>query len=879
MSTPAAIASAEPAAADCFHCGLPVPPGSDFRVDIDGAARPMCCRGCEAVARAIVDGGMGDYYRYRTATAPTAREIVPEFLRQTALYDHPAIQKSFVRADGEHVREAALILEGITCPACVWLNERHLAHLPGVLEVHINYATHRARVRWDQRRVRLSDILQAVSRIGYLAHPFDPGRYQQQLEDDRRRLLRRVGVAGVFGMQVMILSVALYVGDWSGVEEEYRRFFYRVSLLLTLPVLLYSAQPFFRSAWRDLKHWRTGMDVPVSLGIGAAFLASLWTTVTGAGTVYYDSVCMFAFFLLTARYFELAAHKRASEASEALVQATPATATRIIEVANPSPSSPSVPAGVREHPAHPFDGADVHWTSATSPSHLPRGEGGEPRESIYMTETVAVAELQPGERVRIRPGETIPADSVVLEGRSTVDESLLTGESLPVAKGPGQALVGGAINIESPLTARVEKTGPDTILSSILRLLDRATAEKPRLAQLADRIAAGFVTAVLLLAGLTALYWWNHDTALWLPATIAVLVVTCPCALSLATPAAITAATGHLTRLGLLVTRGHALETFAHATHFIFDKTGTLTRGRLRLLETRSFSRLTAAQCLSLAAALEHHSEHPIARALIEAAGPAAWPTAAEVVNTPGAGLRGSIDDQIFFLGTPAYIEEQTGRAVDPGVLEPLRRQGDTVVLLAGQDGLHAAFALSDELRPGARELITELQRRGKSVMLLTGDHETAAHRVADALGIRELAWELKPADKLARIKALQQQGAVVAMIGDGVNDAPVLAAAQVSIAMGGGTAVAAANADMILLSQDLMHLADGLAVARRTLGIIRQNLAWALAYNLIAIPAAAAGYVSPWLAALGMSASSLLVVGNALRLVRSKGSGARSEA
>ncbi|MHB1141515.1 MAG: heavy metal translocating P-type ATPase [Sulfuricaulis sp.] len=822
MSTPAAIASTEPAAADCFHCGLPVPSGSDFRVDIDGAPRPMCCRGCEAVARAIVDGGMGDYYKFRTATAPTAREIVPEFLRQTALYDLPEIQKSFVRADGEHVREAALILEGITCPACVWLNERHLAHVPGVLEVHINYATHRARVRWDERRVHLSDILQAVSRIGYLAHPFDPGRYQQQLENDRRQLLRRVGVAGVFGMQVMTLSVALYVGDWSGVEEEYRRFFYWVSLLLTLPVLLYSAQPFFRSAWRDLKHWRTGMDVPVSLGIGAAFLASLWTTVTGAGTVYYDSVCMFAFFLLTARYFELAAHKRASEASEALVQATPASATRLVD-----------------------DGGTTH------------------------EEVVAVAELQPGDRVRIRPGETIPADSVVLEGRSTVDESLLTGESLPVAKGPGQALVGGAINIESPLTARVEKTGPDTILSSILRLLDRATAEKPRLAQLADRIAAGFVAAVLLLAGLTALYWWNHDAALWLPATIAVLVVTCPCALSLATPAAITAATGHLTRLGLLVTRGHALETFAHATHFIFDKTGTLTRGRLRLLETRSFSRLTAAQCLTLATALERHSEHPIARALIEAAGPARPAAAAEVVNTPGAGLRGKIDDRIFFLGTPAYIGEQTGRAVDPGVLEPLRRQGDTVVLLAGQDGLLAAFVLSDELRPGARELIVELRRRGKSVMLLTGDHEKAAHRVADALGIRELAWELKPADKLARIKALQQQGAVVAMIGDGVNDAPVLAAAQVSIAMGGGTAVAAASADMILLSQDLMHLADGLTVAHRTLGIIRQNLAWALAYNLLAIPAAAAGYVSPWLAALGMSASSLLVVGNALRLTR----------
>ena len=474
MSIPAALSPiAEKAAtAACFHCGLPLPAGTDFSVAIDGARRAMCCRGCEAVARAIVDGGLGNYYKFRTAQAPTAREIVPEFLRQTAIYDHPEVQKSFVRVEDEHLREAALILEGITCAACVWLNERHLARLPGVRAVHINYATQRARVQWDERRIHLSDILQAVSRIGYLAHPFDPGRYQQQLENDRRRLLRRLGVAGILGMQVMTISVALYVGDWSGVETEYRRFFYWVSLLLTLPVLLYSAQPFFRSALRDLRHFRTGMDVPVALGIGAAFVASLWTTVTGVGTVYYDSVCMFAFFLLTGRYFELAAHKRASEASEALVQAAPAMATRLV------------------------------------------GDGDRTRE-----ETVAAAELRPGDRIRIRPGEPVPADSTVLEGHSSANESLLTGESLPVNKSPGQTLIGGSINIEGPLLAQVEKTGPDTILSSILRLLDRASSEKPRLAQLADRIAAGFVAAVLLLAAAVALYWWQQDSALWLTAT------------------------------------------------------------------------------------------------------------------------------------------------------------------------------------------------------------------------------------------------------------------------------------------------------------------------------------------------------------------------
>jgi len=836
MATASAIAAAETAAVACFHCGLPVPADADFAVEIQGVRYPMCCRGCQAVARAIVDGGLADYYKFRTAQAPTAREIVPEFLRQTAVYDLPDVQKSFVRSEDEHVREAALILEGITCAACVWLNERHLARLPGVLAVHINYATHRARVRWDERRIHLSDILQAVSHIGYLAHPFDPGRQQQRLENERKQLLRRLGVAGVMTMQVMIMAEALYVGGWIQEEMQYRRFFHWTSLLLTLPVLLYSAQPFFAAAWRDLRHRQAGMDVPVSLGILTAFVASVWVTVTGQGVVYYDSVTMFVFFLLGARYLETAARKRAAEASEALVQAAPATATRLI------PSSPSL---------------------------LPEGEGGEPGESLYMIEeTVAVAELAPGDRVRIRPGEPVPADGVVLEGRSSVDESLLTGESLPVPKAAGQTLVGGSLNIESPLTARVEKTGPDTILSSILRLMDRAGSEKPRVAQLADRVAGWFVIAVLGVAALTALYWWRHDPMLWLPATIAVLVVTCPCALSLATPAAITAATGRLTQLGLLVTRGHALETLARTTHFVFDKTGTLTLGQLQLRETRRFSGLSAAECLALAGALERHSEHPIARALL-AASENTPPTATNVVNTPGAGIRGTIRGAEYFLGTPAYVQEHAGLTPAPAMLDELRQHGDTAVLLAGRDGLHAAFLLNDQLRPGARELIAELKRRGLRVWLLTGDHEKAARRVAGALGIDEIAWDLKPADKLERIKALQQQGAVLAMVGDGVNDAPVLAAAQVSIAMGGGAAVAAASADMILLSPRLGGLADGLTVAHRTVDIIRENLVWALAYNLLAIPAAAAGYVTPWLAALGMSLSSLLVVGNALRLAR----------
>ncbi|MGD2083516.1 MAG: heavy metal translocating P-type ATPase, partial [Chromatiales bacterium] len=530
-----------------------MPPGFRHRVEIRGEPREMCCRGCEAVARAIVDGGLEGFYDHRTAPAPTAAELVPEALRRMELYDQHRLQESFVERDEGSVRHASLILEGITCAACVWLNEHHVGRLPGVLEFSVNYSTHRARVRWDDSRIHLSEILKAIASIGYIAHPFDPGRQEDVYRRERAQALRRLAVAGLGAMQVMMIAVALYAGEYSGMEPEMRGFLRWVSLLIALPVVLYSAQTFFRSAWRDLRGARLGMDVPVALAIGAAFLASLWGTVTGGGEVYFDSACMFTFFLLASRFLEMGARHRAGQAAEELVRLLPATATRLT--------------------------AD--------------GE-----------EDVAVAELVPGDRVRVRPGETVPADGAVLEGASSVDESLLTGESLPRARESGDALVGGTLNVESPLVMRVEKVGEDTLVSAIIRLLDRAQTEKPRVARLADRVAGWFVGALLLLAAGVASYWWLHSPDRAFSITLAVLVVTCPCALSLATPAALTAATGALTRSGVLTTRGHALETLARATHLLLDKTGTLTRGELRLTAVHPVRELDRRRCLALAAAL-----------------------------------------------------------------------------------------------------------------------------------------------------------------------------------------------------------------------------------------------------------------------------------
>jgi Cu2+-exporting ATPase len=808
---------------NCFHCGLPVPPGTDFHVTIDGAPQPMCCKGCEAVAQAIVDNGLTDFYRHRTENAPTGQELVPEFLRQARAYDHPQVQKTFVHTESETVREASLILEGITCAACVWLNERHIAALPGVLEVSVNYSTHRARVKWDNSRIQLSQILEAVHNIGYIAHPYDPSHQERLIENERRAQLKRLGVAAVFGMQVMILAVAMYAGDWYGMEPEFRSFFSWVSLGITLPILFYSAAPFYRAAWRDLKHWQTGMDVPVSLGISIAFIGSAWATWQQSGHVYYDSVAMFVFFLLTARYFELVARKRAAEAGQALVHATPAVATRL------------------------------------------RRDGDSTRE-----ETVTVAELCVGDTVLVPPGDTIPADGDITEGHSSVDESLLTGESDPLAKQAGDKVIGGSINIESPLVMAVRKTGEDTVLASILRLLDRAQTEKPGVSQLADRTAAWFVLAVLMLAAFTAVYWWQHEPSRWLAIVVSVLVVTCPCALSLATPAALTAATGGLTRLGLLVTRGHALETLARTTHFIFDKTGTLTTGKLHLLEIHALANLDEQRLITLAATLESRSEHPIARAICAATSGSPL-VITNVQSTPGGGIRGDVDGVNWSIGNPAYVAQASGIAIEPSTITALQAQGRTVVWLANKDGAQGAFLLGDTLRPGAHELVNRLKQAGKRVTLLTGDHEQAARTVASHLSISDVRWDQTPATKLKFVQSLQERGEVVAMVGDGVNDAPVLAGAHLSIAMGSSAHIAAASADMLLLSQTLPHLAIATRVAGKTLRIIRQNLSWAVLYNLVALPLAATGYVAPWMAAIGMSASSLIVVTNALRLTRKR--------
>ncbi|TAJ17965.1 MAG: heavy metal translocating P-type ATPase [Rugosibacter sp.] len=806
----------------CYHCGLPVPPETKISITIDAVPRVLCCTGCQAVAQAIVNNHLTEYYRHRDALPESPREALPVALDALGLFDHPKVQKSFVQVAGEHEREAALILEGITCAACVWLNEAHLRRQPGVTSVDINYATRRARVRWDTRVTKLSRLLEAIAAIGYRAHPYDVARSESLAQKERKTALWRLFVAGFGMMQVMMYAIPVYLAQTASGNDmapEIQQLMRWASLILTLPVILYSAAPFFTNAWRDLTLRRLGMDVPVALGVGSAFAASLWATLSGSGEVYFDSVTMFVFFLLSGRYLEMMARQKAVRSVETLARAMPALATRF-----------------------------VHWPEAAC-------------------ERVAAAELCVGDVIQIAPGESIPADGDVIEGVSTADESLLTGESQALPKVVGDELIGGSVNVNSPLAMRVLRLGEDTRLAAITRLMERAAAEKPQVVHMADRVAGRFVVAVLLLAVATASVWWQLDPAKALWVFVAVLVVSCPCALSLATPVALTVATGALAARGVLVTRGHAIETLAQANHFIFDKTGTLTLGQLTLVETITCHG-TRDAAIALAAGLEQGSEHPAGRALRQAASNITL--AGNMRAVTGAGVLGFVDGIEWRLGRPDFVAGLHQKPLPPEIKAKVGA-GDTVIALGSADGWQAFFRLGDDVRPEAAAAMVALRRAGVTLSIFSGDASAAVRRVGQALGIADARGRMTPEDKHAAVTALQATGAVVAMVGDGVNDAPVLAKAQVSIAMGSGADLARAQADIVLLGNHLAALAPGVALARQTVRVVRQNLVWAFTYNLVAIPLAMAGWVTPWMAGIGMSASSLLVVLNALRLQRGR--------
>ena len=815
--------------AACFHCGQPVAASADWHVNIEGIERAMCCPGCAAIAQAIVDIGQASYYRERSGFAAPGEAGVAAALVPAALAlpeDDPNI------IDDGDARETTLLVEGIRCAACVWLIEHRLRQVEGVEQANLNVATEKLFVRWHKDKTTAAALLEAVRSIGYNAWPYDTTRHDAQLQKASRTLGRQLFVAGLSMMQVMMYVAPEYMaGDDGTLDAGMASLMRWASLLLTLPAIAYSAQPFLKGAWASLKARVLGMDVPVALGIMAAFIGSAVSTFRGHGEVYYDSVTMFIFLLLASRYLEMVARRKAASTLSRLRHGVPEMAQRL-----------------------------AAWPD------------------LRDATTVPASALAAGDHIIVKGGEAVAADCVVVEGSTAVDLSLLTGESAPQRKTVGDAIPGGAINAGSPVVLRVEKPARESTLAGLLKLIERAGSAKPQIAQWADRTASWFVAALLLFAAASFGFWTWHDAARAWPVAIAVLVVSCPCALSLATPSALAAATDRLLGKGVLVVQPHVLETLHRTTHIVFDKTGTLTEGRPTVQSIDAIDGARIIGILRVAAALETGSAHLIARAISAAAEAhgAGAAGATGLQELAGQGMEGMVNGVRYRLGTAAYVAgiagspvPRLGLAGTAGAAGATDSSPMTTVWLGMQGRWLGRFRISDALRADARRTVEFFQRLGKEVVLLSGDQQSLAESVAGQLGITEAIGDCLPDEKLAYVQALQARGGVVAMVGDGINDAAVLSAADVSFAMGSGATLAQVHADCVLLDARLPLLTETARSADKTMRVIRQNLAWATLYNIVAIPAAAFGVLNPWLSGVGMAASSAIVVLNALRLRR----------
>lgn len=741
-----------------------------------------------------------------------------------ALLDDPLEQQRFTRwttdRDGRRIADSTLQLSGMYCAACAGIIEQALLGVDGVAEASVSAAGQRASVRWDPQRTRPSRLVAAVRAAGYGAAPDAAAPARELRRAEARQALWRLFVAAFCMMQVMMLATPSYVAGPGELSPDLARLLNWGSWVLSLPVLLFSAGPFFRGMWHALRVGRISMDVPVALGIAVTFTASTGATFDPGGMfgheVYFDSMTMFVCFLLAARYLELHARHRAMQSLESALDRMPQQALRLLD-------------------------------------------GG-------RSETVSTMRLAPGDRVRVALGQAFPADGILDEGRTRVDESLLTGESTPVVKAAGDALVGGSVNLGAPVTMSVQHVGADTRHEAIVALMRDAMTQRPALARVADAWAGPFLWAVLALSVSAAAAWSVIDPSRAVWVAVAVLIVTCPCALSLSVPAALVAAAGGLARRGVLVQRLDALESMARLDHLFIDKTGTLTTQALQLQQARVLNfnarMRSPEEALAIGASLATWSSHPLSAALAQegqgAAPPWDWQ---QIEELAGRGLVGRDARGLAWrLGSAAF----TG-AGDPASDHDPR----AAVWLAADDGGLACFVFEETLREGAAEAMAALRADGYRLSLLSGDSPARAQQMATQLQLQSAIGGATPQDKLDAVAAAQARGERVGMVGDGINDAPVLARADVSLAMGQGALVARAQADAVLVGNRPMDIVHTLAVARKAMRIVRQNLVWALAYNVACVPLALSGLLPPWAAGLGMALSSLVVVANALRLAR----------
>ena len=818
------VAAGVDCAEKCFHCGEPVPLGFDLSLEVDGTEQPMCCNGCLAVASLIQNAGLGRYYDFRNAVPQ--RPVEEPVLARFAAWDRQAVLDFHAIAQND-VYKIQLVLENVHCPACAWLVHRYLSSFAGVQEVRLNVSDGRLRLTFDPSKTPLSQLAEALARLGYPPHLDSPtsDADRNRNSNERRRMLRYLIVAALGMMQVMSYALSKYIGAFQGMDAEMEQFFRLISMLVAVPVALYAGQPFYRSAWQHIKQRSLGLDIPVAAAMLIALFSSVLITLFGEGEVYFDSVVMFIFFLLLGRFAVMLSRQQSGALHSALSRALPGQARRIT------------------------------------------ADGVEP---------VGLIELSQGDRVMVADGEIVPADGRVIDGTGRVDEALLSGESIPRVRGTGDRVMAGSLLTEGALQVEIDAIGQSTVLASIVDLLSEARSTRPKLAQMADRAAGWFIALILIATSIAAIVWWQVDPGRIIPIVLAMLVVACPCALALGTPTALASATRGLAESGVLTANPDALARFAEITHVVLDKTGTLTRPVMRLAETRlaetrladglnglDWAGMDQTQVLKIAAALERVSTHPIASAFADQDHGLAI---ARAQSHGSCGVSGCIEETKYLLGRPDWVAAASGleiRVPERGIWIALAGISDA------RTGLIATFRLDSPLRTGAQSLIETLTSRGIEVIMASGDRAGNVEALARNLGIENYHAAMRPADKLDLVKQLQAEGAVVAMIGDGINDAPVLAGADVSIALAEGAAIAQTQADLVVTGKGLDALRRMFVQAPRVRRIIRQNLGWSLTYNFSALPLAALGIIPPWAAAIGMSLSSLGVVLNARRLAR----------
>ncbi|MEW6602026.1 MAG: heavy metal translocating P-type ATPase [Nitrospirota bacterium] len=806
----------------CDHCSLHVPDSKAVVDEIKGEKRVFCCNGCRGIFRFISSEGLSDFYDRResswTPGPPDERPVeVSSFSDSMKKID-----------DG---MEIDIVIDGIRCASCIWLIEKIMLRTEGVTSARVNYATHKAKLRWDPGVTDIANILARLKSIGYSPKPSTAGAHEEELKAQQRDLLIRFGTAAFFSMQLMLYSVALYAGYFQGIGEKTRSAFQIISLGLATPIMFYSGTPFIHGAVRGLRNLSFNMDVLIVTGAGSAYFYSIYQIATG-GEVYFDTSAMIITLILLGRYIETGAKGRSSEVITRLLNLNPKEATVVRE------------GGVRDYVSVP------------------------------------VSSIKADELVQIRPGERIPLDGIVTEGTSEVDESMLTGESKPVIKGPGSYVFCGTQNLYGSLVFRVKRTGEDTVLWQIIRTVENAQARRAPVQALADRIVGYFVPAVILISFSTFVFWFFYGRMLT-PAVmnaVSVLVIACPCALGLATPLAVLIGTTRGASRGILIKGGDIIERAKNIDTVVLDKTGTITEGKPYLSHYTGIG-ISDDEALRIAVSLEELSEHSIAKAIVNTGGKVTPYRATGFTAHPGLGIRGEVNGKAVVIGSKTFIESQCALEEIEGALggqlvsriDKWVSSGATVVYLLHNGRMSGVFVISDKIRNDAKSAVGEMLQTGYDVIMITGDAYETAYAVAEAVGIgRDRVMARKsPVDKAEAVRKKQQEGRSVMMVGDGINDAPALVQADVGMAMGRATDIALESADMVLMRNNLGIIPDAINSSKKIYMVIKQNLFWAFIYNVIAVPLAVMGLLHPIIAAISMTLSSLSVVGNSMRLKR----------